>query len=313
VLGFDWHSSGTTTVTTGALKMAVSPKRHGIAVAGGKGKTSSKAPSDIQTLSNAFALSPEKVSGLVRANRMSAKVDNALVQDGYQLYHHAFFFTEKGDWAVVQQGMNDSFARRYHWLSDGVKSFVEEPHNAICSQRQEQTVLDLTAVQSRENRQATLDLVKDGSAHLGLRPGQRSLLDFVEAKPCTFLPEISMPMRHELLACLDIDEAGRKALQMAYELQPSSYEELIALRGLGPKWIRALSLISELIYGAAPSRRDPAKFSFAHGGKDSTPFPVDRDIYDRSISTLHDAIEGARLDKKEKYEAIKRLARICDD
>jgi hypothetical protein len=313
VLGFDWHSSGTTTVTTGALKMAVSPQKHGIAVAGGKGKTSSKAPSDIQMLSNAFSLSPEKVNGLVRASRMSAKVDNALVQDGYQLYHHAFFFTEKGDWAVVQQGMNESYARRYHWLSDGVKSFVEEPHSAICSQRQEPTVLDLTAAQSRENRQATLDLVKDGPNHLGLRPAQRSLLDFGEVGPGSPPPELSMPRRHELLARLDIDEAGRKALQMAYELQPSSYEELVALRGLGPKRIRALSLISELIYGAKPCWRDPAKFGFAHGGKDGTPFPVDRDTYDRSIGTLHDAIEGARLDKKEKYEAIKRLARICGD
>jgi hypothetical protein len=313
VLGFDWHSSGTTTVTTGALKMAVSPEQHGIAVAEGKGKTSTKAPSDIKMLSDAFSLSAEKVSWLVRASRMSAKVDNALVQDGYQLYHHAFFFTEKGDWAVVQQGMNESYARRYHWLSDGVKSFVEEPHSAICSQRQEPTVLDLTAAQSRENRQATLDLVKDGPNHLGFRPAQRSLLDFGDVGPCALPPELSMPRRHELLSRLDIDEAGRKALQKAYELQPSSYEELVALRGLGPKRIRALSLISELIYGASPSWRDPAKFSFAHGGKDGTPFPVDRDTYDRSTSTLHDAIEGARLDKKEKYEAIKRLARICDD
>jgi uncharacterized protein len=313
VLGFDWHSSGTTTVTTGALKMALSPQRQGIAVAGGKGKTSRKALSDIQMLSDAFSLSPEKVSGLVRASRMSAKVDNALVQDGYQLYHHAFFFTEKGDWAVVQQGMNESYARRYHWLSDGVKSFVEEPHSAICSQRQEPIVLDLTAAQSRENRQATLDLVKDGPIHLGLRPAQRSLFDFGEVGPCALPRELYMPRRHELLARLDIDKASRKALQMAYELQPSSYEELVTLQGLGPRRIRALSLISELIYGASPSWLDPAKFSFAHGGKDGTPFPVDRDTYDRSIITLHDAIEGARLDKKEKYEAIKRLAKICDD
>jgi hypothetical protein len=312
VLGFDWHSSGTTTVTTGALKMALSPERHGIAVAGGKGKTSTKAPSDIQKLGDAFSFEQHKVAELVRASKMSAKVDNALVQDGYQLYHHAFFFTEKGEWAVVQQGMNDSYARRYHWLSDRVKSFVEEPHSAICSQRQEQTVLDLTARESAENRKATLDLVKDGPAHLGLRPAQRSLLDFGEARS-NLIPELSMPRRHQLVARLDIDEAGRKALHMAYQLQPSSYEELVALRGLGPMRIRALALISELIYGASPSWRDPAKFSFAHGGKDGTPFPVDRKTYDRSIRTLHDAIEGARLEKKEKYEAIKRLARLCGD
>jgi len=207
--------------------------------------------------------------------------------------------------------MNESYARRYHWLSDGVMSFVEEPHSAICTQRQEPIVLDLTAAQSRENRKATLDLVKDGPIHLGLRPAQRSLLDFGEVGPCALPTELSMTSRHELLAHLDIDETSRKALQMAYELQPSSYEELVALQGLGRRRIRALSLISELIYGVSPSWRDPAKFSFAHGGKDGTPFPVDRDTYDRSTSTLHDAI--ARLDKKEKYEAIKRLARICDD
>ena len=309
VLGFDWHSSGTTTVTTGALKMALSPERHGIAVAGGKGKTSTKTPADIQKLGDALSLASNKVSKLVRASKMSAKVDNALVQDGYQLYHHAFFFTEKGEWAVVQQGMNDSYARRYHWLSDRLESFVEEPHNAICSQRQEQTVLDLTAEESRENRKATLDIVKDGPSHLSIYKAQRSLLDFGDKRPIAS-PELSMPKRHELIALLDIGEAGRKALQLAYELQPSSYEELIALRGLGPKRIRALALISELIYGASPSWKDPAKFSFAHGGKDGTPFPVDRATYDNTIQTLHEAIEEAKLEKKDKYNAIKRLERL---
>jgi hypothetical protein len=305
VLGFDWHSSGTTTVTTGALKMAISPERHGIAVAGGKGKTSGKAPSDIQKLGDAFSLSPRKVDELIRASRMSAKVDNALVQDGYQIYHHAFFFTEAGDWAVVQQGMNDSYARRYHWLSDRIESFVEEPHSAICSQRQEPSVLDLTARESCENRKATLDLVRDGPSHL--RSAQRSLLDFGPSRLSPVL-ELSMPRRHELLPRLDIDEAGRKALQMAYELQPSSYDDLVALKGMGPRRIRALALISELIYGARPSWRDPAKYSFAHGGKDGTPFPVDRETYDHSVRTLKEALEGTKLDKKEKYEAIKRLS-----
>jgi hypothetical protein len=306
VLGFDWHSSGTTTVTTAALKMAVSPERHGIAVAGGKGKASAKTPSDIQRLCEAFSFSSDKVANLVRASRMCAKVDNALVQDGYQLYHHAFFFTEKGEWAVVQQGMNDSYARRYHWLSTRVKSFVEEPHSAICSQRQEQTVLDLTAGESRENRKATMDIVRDGPSHLRAFKTQRSLLDFGNTSPSP-ASELFMPSRHELISLFDIDEAGRKALQLAYELQPSSYEELVALRGLGPKRIRALALISELVYGARPSWKDPAKFSFAHGGKDGTPFPVDRTTYDSTIQTLHEAVEEAKLEKKEKYEAIKRL------
>jgi len=135
---------------------------------------------------------------------------------------------------VVQQGMNDSYARRYHWLSDRLESFVEEPHNDICFQRQEQTVLDLTASESRENRKVTLDIVRDGPSHLGIRKAQRSLLDFGDIKPAP-IPELSMPKRHELIALLDIGEAGRKALELAYEIQPSSYEELIALKGLTKK------------------------------------------------------------------------------
>ncbi len=225
VLGFDWHSSGTTTVTTGALKMALSPERHGIAVAGGKGRTSGKAPANIKKHAESFSLSPYQVDELVRASKMSAKVDSALVQDGYQLYHHAFFFTERGDWAVVQQGMNDNFARRYHWLSDHVQSYVEAPHSAICSEKKEKSVLDLTSPASRENRKATLDLIKDGPSCM--RFAQRSLLDFSFPRSSP-LPGFSMPSRHELVPLLDIDEADRKALQMAYELQPSSYEELIA-------------------------------------------------------------------------------------
>lgn len=311
VLGFDWHSSGTTTVTTGALKQAISPERHGIGVAGGKGRTSGKSPEDIQRLGDAFSITSRKVDELIRASRMSAKVDSALVQDGYQIYHHAFFFTENGEWAVVQQGMNRSYARRYHWLSDNLKSFVEEPHSAICSQRREQSALDLTAHESEENRKATLDLVRDGPSHFAGFSKQRSLLDFDAAKP-NIVSEFSMPRRHELLATLDISKEGRKALQMAYELQPTSYEDLVALKGIGPSKIRALALISELIYGTSPSWHDPAKYSFAHGGKDGTPFPVDRETYDHSIRTLKEALEGAELDRKEKYEAIKRLSRYAD-
>jgi hypothetical protein len=235
-------------------------------------------------------------------------VDSALIQDGYQLYHHAFFFTRSGEWSVVQQGMNDSLARRYHWLSDGVRSFVEEPHSAICAERREESVLDLTAAESKENRKATLDLVRDGPSHL--LSAQRSLLDFVrEGQKLVPLPGFSMPRRHKLVASLDIDDLGRAAIQAAYELQPESYEDLVALKGMGPRKIRALALISELVYGARPSWRDPAKFSFAHGGKDGTPFPVDRETYDHSIRTLEEALEGARMERGEKYEAIKRLAR----
>lgn len=304
LLGFDWHSSGTTTVTTGALKMALSPERHGIAVAGGKGRTSSRAPIDIRRLGDQLSLSSRKVDGLLRASRISAKVDSALVQDGYQLYHHAIFFTGTGSWAVVQQGMNERLARRYHWLSDGLQSFIEEPHTAICSERLEDRVLDLTSRESRENRSATLDLVRDGPSRLILP--QRTLLDFASQESA---PGFSMPARHELLPLLDIGDAGRDALRMAYELQPESYEELISLRGMGPRRIRALSLVSELVYGSPPSWRDPARFGFAHGGKDGTPFPVDRRTYDQTIQTLQEALEAARMGRKERYDAIRRLER----
>jgi len=315
VLGFDWHSSGTTTTTTGALKMAVNPEVHGLAVAGGKGKTSRKTPTDIQTAGDLLALSPEKIEDLKLASRMAAKVDSALVQDGYKLYHHVLIFTATGDWAVVQQGMSESRARRYHWLSDRVASFVEEPHSAICAQERRSSVLDLTAIESRENREVTLDLVRDGPSHFLRYTSQRTLSDFSGSSGssssefvATRHLDLTLPRRHEVLP-KDLGEDGIKALNMACEIQPERYEDLIALKGMGPKKIRALALISELIYGAETCWKDPAKYSFAHGGKDGHPYPVDRETFDHSISTLKEAVENAKLDRREKYDAIKRLNR----
>ncbi len=317
VLGFDWHSSGTTTTTTGALKMAINPEVHGLAVAGGKGKTSRKTPTDIQTAGDLLALSPEKVEDLKLASRMAAKVDSSLVQDGYQLYHHVLIFTARGSWAVVQQGMNESYARRYHWLSDRVASFVEEPHSAICAQERLSTVLDLTSLESRENREVTLDLVKDGPSHFLRYTNQRTLSDFSSPSgrsgfSAPVSSYLTLPRRHEVLP-EDLGKDGVKALELAYEIQPERYEDLIALKGMGPKRIRALALISELIYGADTCWKDPAKYSFAHGGKDGHPYPVDRDTFDHSISTLKEAVENAKLDKGEKYDAIKRLNRYIGE
>ncbi|HPR66306.1 MAG TPA: DUF763 domain-containing protein [Methanothrix sp.] len=315
VLGFDWHSSGTTTTTTGALKLAINPEVHGLAVAGGKGKTGRKAPLDIQTAGDLFAMSPEKIEELKLASKMAAKVDNALVQDGYRLYHHVLIFSDTGSWAVVQQGMSETetYARRYHWLSERVASFVEEPHSAICAQDRLNSVLDLTSMESRENRDVTLDLVKDGPAHFLRYTSQRTLSDFSSPPgPAGFVSsqhlDLTLPRRHEILP-KDLGKDGIKALEMAYEIQPERYEDLIALKGMGPKRIRALALISELIYGAETSWKDPAKFSFAHGGKDGYPYPVDRETFDHSITTLKEAVENAKLDKREKYDAIKRLKR----
>ena len=301
VLGFDWHSSGTTTTACGALKMSLSPEEHGIKVAGGKGGTSRKAPAEIQESGDSFSLSSKKVDELIDASKLSAKVDNSCVQDSYQLYHHCFFLTEKGDWAVVQQGMNDSYARRYHWLGEGVEEFVNGPHAGICCDRRGEEVLDLTASDSKETRKVSLDLVKDNPVHLEKflnRSPQRALAEFEH--------EFTMPSHHPVLD-VDIGKAGMEVIRRAYEIQPESYEELISLRGMGPKRIRALALISDLLYGTQPSWQDPVKYSFTHGGKDGFPYPVQRRVYDESIDSLKDAVEQARLGRKEKLCAIKRL------
>ncbi|RLI88452.1 MAG: DUF763 domain-containing protein [Candidatus Altiarchaeales archaeon] len=305
VLGFDWHSSGTTTTTCGALKMAIDPEETGIKIAGGKGSASRRTTLEIEKTADLFSLSSKKIEELKYSSRMSAKVDNSCIQDSYQLYHHSFIFTEKGEWVVVQQGMNDSdrYARRYHWLSDNVKSFVEEPHTGICSDRKEKDVLDMTAKESEETRKVSVDLVKDNPKHLenllSKKEPQRLLTEFKEER-------FIMPSRHPILD-IDIGRSGMKVLQKAYEIQPENYEELVALKGIGPQKIRALALISDLVYGAKPSWNDPAKFSFAHGGKDGFPYPVHRKTYDASIQTLKEAVEQAKLERKERLYAIKRL------
>lgn len=305
VLGFDWHSSGTTTTTCGALKMAIKPEEHGIALAGGKGKTSRKTLSQIEESSQTFSLSSKVVEKLKYSSRIAAKVDNSCVQDGYQLYHHCFVFTEKGDWTVIQQGMEESYARRYHWLSSNVTDYVNEPQSAICCDEKKNRTLNMVASESKETREVSVDLVKDNPDHLRryFRPAkQHRLDDFLVTKKEDF----GMPAHHPVLG-MDLTPMGWKTLKNAYELQPKNYEELISLKGMGPKTIRALALISELVYGTGPSWKDPVKYSFAHGGKDGFPYPVDRETYDKSIEVLKNAIEEAKIDRDERYKALKRL------
>lgn len=311
VLGFDWHSSGTTTTTCGALKTALDPQEHGIKVCGGKGRTSRKTPDEIDTTSELFSLSSGKAEQLRYSSRMSAKVDNSLIQDDYNLYHHCFIFNEQGEWTVIQQGMSGTCARRYQWLSEGVKSFVEEPHTGIASDEVRSHVLDMTAADSSQARDISLDLVRDDPVHLRQyfrKQNQTRLSDFSEGR----VEELTLPSHHPILD-LDISESGMKVLKQAYELQPSSYEELISLRGMGPRKIRALALISDLIYGSRPSWRDPVKYSFAHGGKDGYPFPVDRDTYDENIQILKDAVESSKLGNQEKQDSIRRLTRFINE
>ncbi|MEM1550652.1 MAG: DUF763 domain-containing protein, partial [Candidatus Bathyarchaeia archaeon] len=263
VLGYDWHSSGVTTVVTGVLKTALKEANLGIAVCGGKGKASRETLSEIIGVGEAFNLSTSKINYLQYASRMSAKVDNTAIQAGYQLYHHTFFVTEEGKWAVIQQGMNinDRTARRYHWLSDHVENFVVEPHSAIVGDIKRPFALDMTAKESEECRKTSVDIVKEKPQRVTrmlemIRPSyQRSLREWI---PETAFKEDREYVVEFLKMPLSINW---KALKRAYEIQPRNYEELLGIKGIGPSTIRGLALISEIIYGSKPSWRDPVKYS----------------------------------------------------
>jgi hypothetical protein len=243
---------------------------------------------------------------------MSAKVDNAAIQAGYQLYHHTFFVTEDRKWAVVQQGMcaQDRTARRYHWLSEKVKEFVVQPHNAIVGDTKRQAVLDMTAKDSDGSRRASVDLVKEPPRRLmrlvvSSRPQfQKSLGEWMPASTSAvsgdLIPErLSMPWN-----------INWKTMQKVYEFQPANYEELLGFKGVGPATVRGLALIAELIYGEKPSWKDPVKYSFAYGGKDGVPFPVDRKAMDESIQVLRQSIQEAKIGDREKIGSLQRLRKF---
>ena len=309
VLGYDWHSSGVTTVVTGILKQALSPKEHGIAVCGGKGRTSRKAPDEISAVGEVFHISEEQIARLRHISRLTAKVDNSAIQAGYQLYHHSFFMTDR-KWAVIQQGMDpsDRTARRYHWLSENVANLVVEPHDAIICDLKRSRVLDMTAKVSEGSRKASVDLAKETPRKLmslfeTTRPAyQKSLQPWLPKSEHQSISTLEMPRR-----------INWKALQRAYEFQPRNYEELLSIRGVGPSTIRGLALIAEMIYGEAPSWDDPVKFSFAYGGKDGVPFPVDRKAMDESIHLLRQTVQAARLGDKEKQRSLQRLRQFVPE
>jgi hypothetical protein len=311
VIGMDWHSSGITTTVCAVLKSVTKPEEHGLAIAGGKGKFSRKTPEEIEKISDVFNLSTKESEGLKYSSRMSAKIDNTAIQCGYPLYQHTFFVTEKGKWAVVQQGMSveDQTARRYHWLSEHVKSFVVEPHDAIVGDKFKENVLDMTAKESESCRMISTDLVKDGPNKikkdlLSLRPHyQKELREFFGQRGKEFYVDVlKMPKK-----------VNWKALEKAYDFQPKNYEELIGIKGIGPSTVRGLALVSEIIYGSPPSWLDPCKFSFAYGGKDGVPRSIDRKAMDESISFLRDLLDHSNLEKKEKLNALKRLRGIIPD
>lgn len=294
LLGFDWHSSGLTTTLCGALKEAIRGMESelGLWIVGGKGKTSLKTPEEIKRIGDKEGI---EVGHLIYASKMSAKVDNCALQDGYQIYHHTFIFTKTGKWCVVQQGMNEltSYARRYHWLSDELSDFVCEPHSSIVSQRKEQRVLNMVARESEKARQVTTSLA-------GERP-EKTLFELSK------IERLNLPKAHPVIIRR---ENLRKILLKTYERRPEGFEELLGIEGVGPATIRALVLLSELIGGAKPSYKDPVKFTFAHGGKDGHPFPVNLQIYDKSIEVLERAVKLAKWGKKDKWEALKKLAQF---
>jgi hypothetical protein len=293
VLGMDWHSSGITTSVMGALKQSINPMSGalGLYVCGGRGKFSRQTPQELMAISDRTGLDGDH---LVRTSKLTAKIDNTAIQDGYQLYLHSFILSKSGAWTVVQQGMNDrnSMARRYHWHSGQIKSFVDEPHTAIVGQNQGK-ILNLTDHKADTTRKGMLDLVME--------------------RPDRLVPELQklvMPRHHEV-KMEDFDLKRLAALlAISYDRAVNDFEELILLEGAGPKTLRSLALASEMIHGTPSRFRDPARFSFAQGGKDGHPYPVQTMVYDDTIKILDEAIYYARLGQQDKLAAQKNLYKV---
>ena len=326
VLGMDWHSSGITTSVMYALKRGLNPraKELGICICGGRGKYSRKTPEELMYLADATGLDGNM---LVRDSRLCAKVDNTAIQDGFQLYQHNFILTNEGDWAVVQQGMNPELktARRYHWCSSNLRSFVEEPHTAVVGENRGE-ILNLTDRNASSARNTILEMTHDNpdrimnevrrivqptaSIVIPLSP-QQELFASAPAQSQTVTIESSrncfMPAHHDVRAeDVDLKRLGA-VLATAYESQPGDFESLLLTPGLGPRTIQSLSLVSEVVYGTPSRFTDPARFSFAHGGKDGHPFPVPCRIYDETIRVLGESIEKSKLGENDKSDCLKRL------
>ena len=334
VLGMDWHSSGITTSVMYALKRGINERARefGLCVCGGRGKYSRKTPDELLFLADATGLDGNK---LVNASRLTAKVDGCAVQDGFQLYMHNFILSDEGDWTIVQQGMNTltRTARRYHWSSENLRSFVEEPHSGVTGENQGK-ILNLTDSGAKETRGTILTLTHENPDKMireiakisGQDYSQQLELDFsgiengklktenevVERVETTNIlirndRNLKMPDHHDVRAeDVDLKRLG-SVLATAYESDNKDFESLLLTPGLGPRTLQSLTLVSEVIYGTPSRFTDPARFSFAHGGKDGHPFPVPLKIYDESIRVLGDAIEKSKLGYTEKSECIKRL------
>lgn len=321
VLGMDWHSSGITTSVMYALKRGLNPiaKELGIRVCGGRGKYSRETPQELLEVANATGLDGY---ALERTSKLCAKVDNTAVQDGFQLYQHNFIVSDEGDWAVVQQGMNPlaKSARRYHWCSANLRSFVEDPHTAVIGENRGE-ILNLTAQKARSTRSSILELSHEDPGRMMREIAQivqPNASIIVPAQTDLFFPtpdpivvstnrDCRMPAHHDVRAeDVDLKRLGG-VLATAYESDPKDFESLLLTPGLGPRTLQSLTLVSEVINGTPSRFHDPARFSFAHGGKDSHPFPVPTRVYDESIRILGDSIEKAKLGNRDKMECLNRL------
>ena len=341
VLAFDWNASGLTTILTAALKEAIRgrEKELGVFIAGGKGATSRKTPDQIQEWGRILRLPEKTTNDLVYSSKMSAKVDSSLIQDEYTLYHHAFFFSKNGAWTVVQQGMNtaNSTARRYHWYSDNPADieFTEEPHKGIASQLFRKQTLNLISKKSKKNKDLSMDLVGAGyktlmkdiellRSHSGevsrmialkqkvnLASQGQALEAKAEQQEFVFAEFDRAEFKHHAVEQEDFTKRKylEKILQRVTYETPQDFENLLAIKGVGGKTIRALSLVSEIIYGAEPSYEDPARYSFAHGGKDATPYPVDRETYDQTIAILQATVRKAKINPVDKDKALRRISK----
>ena len=293
VMGMDWHSSGITTSVMGALKRGLAPRSDelGLYICGGRGRFSRNTPDELRSLADKRGFDGD---ALVRTSRLTARVDNNAIADGFQIYLHSFVVTANGEWAVVQQGLNDKngMARRYHWHSAAVKDFVQEPHNAIVG----------------ENQGIIMNLV-DADA----KPAQRAMLELTREKPDVALDAaryLRMPDHHEVRKRdVDLNRLGA-VLAVAYERGVHDFAELLLMEKLGPRTLQSLALVAEVVHGAPTRFADPARFAFAHGGKDRHPFPVPLKTYDESLNVLRSSLDAAKLGDKDKIEGFQRLNRF---
>ena len=307
VMGMDWHSSGITTSVVGALKRGLTPLSGelGIHVCGGRGAHSRKTPHELAAIGERIGFDGAR---LATVSRLVAKVDSAAVQDGFDLYLHGFIVTDDGDWVVVQQGMNgdSKVARRYHWLSEGLKSFVDQPHAAIEGANQGE-IVNLTDHRAEASRQGQLDLLQDLGPDRILREFAALDSDTASAPEQPLLPHLVMPAHHDVRESDVVMRRLHGNMAAAAERGPADFSELLLVPGVGARTVRALALVAEVVHGAPCRFSDPGRFSLAHGGKDRHPFPVPLKVYDETIGVLKSAVQKARLGREEEIGALRRL------